>query len=235
MNNELFFYDKEFETAVRDELEIFDKAVCMNDVQLLLDLDCSMFTFDERDLETLAKFTELKHLSINLRRNDMSFLRSLRNLEELNIEYYGSSVDFNCFSHLSSLKELFVSGGDISDMSLNNLQALAELKMLKSLTLHEFGDVDLSFLELMDNLEGFYCGYADEVKNIEAVGQLKKLQNLALIGLQVNNLDFLDSLKNDVDVALIGIDMIIPVDSEKLKRFNNIEIDELYVHGERID
>ena len=229
MAKELIFYHPEFEKVVRHELLISDRAITDEDALNVFDLDCSDFTFDSRDYDALSAFKNLDWLTINTRADELDFLKELPLLEELNLETWGgnNSVDFNCFSHLVHLRELFVSGGDVSSIDYKNLEGLAELKNLESLTLHEFGTVDLRPLRRIPWLNGLYCGYANEVYDIDAIAELSNLEGLTLIDVEMDNLDFLDNFPDSLVIELCGLKIKSDVDYNKLSRFIEGEFDEL--------
>ena len=229
MAKELKFYHPEFEQVVRHELLISDRSITDEDALNVFDLDCSNFTFDSRDYEALSAFKNLDYLTINTRADELDFLKALPLLEELNLETWGgnNTVDFNHFSHLIHLRELFVSGGDVSSIDYKNLEGLVTLKKLESLTLHEFGTVDLHPLRSIPWLKGLYCGYANEVFDIEAIATLSNLEALTLIDVKMDNLDFLDNFPDSLVIELCGLKMKTDVDYNKLSRFIEGEFDEL--------
>ena len=229
MAKELKFYHPEFEQVVRHELLISDRAITDEDALNVFDLDCSNFTFDSRDYEALSAFKNLDYLTINTRADELDFLKALPLLEELNLETWGGNnmVDFNRFSHLEHLRVLCVSGGDISDIDYKNLEGLVNLKKLEGLTIHEFGSVDLHPLRSMPWLKGLYCGYANEVFDIEAIATLSNLEALTLIDVKMDNLDFLDNFPDSLVIELCGLKMKTDVDYNKLSRFIEGEFDEL--------
>ena len=229
MAKELKFYHREFEMVVREELLIKDRPITDEDALNVFDLDFSNFTFDSRDYEALSAFKNLDWLVINTRADDLSFLRDLPLLEELVLETWGgnNAVDFTCFSHLEHLRELTVSGGDVSSIDFKNLEALHSLKNLTSLTLHEFGTVDLRPLRSMPWLTGLYCGYANEVYDIEAIATLPHLEALTLIDIEMDNLDFLDVFPDSLVICMTGLKVRQGVNYDKLKRFYEGDFDEL--------
>ena len=236
MAKELKFYHPEFEQVVRHELLISDRAITDEDALNVFDLDCSNFTFDSRDYEALSAFKNLDYLTINTRADELDFLKALPLLEELNLETWGgnNTVDFNHFSHLIHLRELFVSGGDVSSIDYKNLEGLATLKKLESLTLHEFGTVDLRPLRSMPWLKGFYCGYANDVFDIEAIATLSNLETLTLIDVEMDSLDFLESFPDTIVIELCGLRVKKGIDHSKLSRFvegDFEEIEDLYWKG----
>ena len=236
MAKELIFYHPEFEQVVRHELLISDRVITDEDALKVFDLDCSNFTFDSRDYEALFAFENLDYLTINTRADELDFLKKLPLLEELNLETWGGNnmVDFNHFSHLEHLRELCVSGGDISDIDYKNLDGLVKLKKLEGLTLHEFGSVDLRPLRRMPWLKGLCCGYANEVYDIDAIAELCNLEALTLIDVEMDNLDFLDKFPDSLIIELCGLRVKQGIDRSKLSRFTEgdfYEIEDLYWKG----
>ena len=114
------------------------------------------------------------------------------------------------------------------------MEGLATLKKLESLTLYEFGTVDLRPLRSMPWLKGFYCGYANEVFDIEAISMLPNLEGLTLIDVEMDNLDFLDNFPHTLVIQLCGLRVKNGIDHSKLSRFTEgdfEEIEDLYWRG----
>ncbi len=236
MSNSLVFHHREFERDVRKKLNKPEGQITDSDVSVITELVCTNYTFKHEDLDTLKCFINLEKLFIETIDSDLSFLCSFRKLKELEVICISSAdeIDFSAFSELRNLECLFVSGGDISDIDFINTNALTGLKKLTDLSFHEFGTVDLSFLNQMPWIEEFLCGYAYEVLNIESIGKLKKLESLTLIDIEIENLDFLDSLPDTMSLELCGLEIQNGIDMEKLKRFSETDIDEITVGGKRI-
>ena len=227
----LIFHNEEFESEVRNELLIYDRPITEEDALLVYDLDCSNFTFDIEDCETLCSFKNLDWLSINIGFEDFSFLQRLEFLEELSLEFYRKTFDVSLLAPLKNLRSLFISGGDLSNFRFVNTDAFAKLTSLKDLTLHEFGYADLSFLKEMPYLEGFYCGYAIEVSNIDSIASLGNMDSLTLIDIDIKSLAFLDTLKDDMLLDLLGINVTEDYDIERLKRFREVDVSETIING----
>ena len=119
------------------------------------------------------------------------------------------------------LKNLVVSGGDVSGINYKNLDGIAELKSLENLTLHEFGAVDLHPLRRMTWLKCFYCGYAKEVNDIEAVASFEDPKQITLIDLDIDSLDFLDAFPDNTVLELALLRVKKGIDRKKLLRFTN--------------
>ncbi len=228
---ELTFHRPEFEKEVRDRLKIYDRAVTAEDARQVRELDLSNFNFSDEDSETLFYFSNLRLLNIVAGECCLSFWNHFPKMKELHWECWGSGLDFTAFANMHDLNWLCVSGGDYSGMDLKNLNALASLRKLEYLILHEFGCVDLAPLVKMPQLKGLELLYANKVENIEAIGMMNWLKRLELRGLYVENLDFLDRLPADVQLDMCGIEISDheSLDVRKWKRFTNRDICEIEV------
>ena len=227
----LTFYHSEFEQEVRERLSILDRDITEKDALLVSELDLTNFDFKDEDIETLFLFSNLISLSINIRAQDPFFWSHFPKLRDLYWCCRGSEIDFDVFSNMKNLTALMVSGGDYSSIKFKRLDSLIKLNHLEELILHEFGSVDLAPLENMPRLKHFSLLYADSVKSIETVGKLCWLESLSLCGLYVDNLDFLDSLPDHIEIELCGIEIYgkKKVDILKWKRFVKRDICEISV------
>ena len=233
MEKELVFYQPEFEMIVRRKLSIEDRPIYLTDVLNVFELDLSGFWFDVRDCETLSQFKNLQCLYIDFGFKDISFIASLKKLTDLSFEY-GYDFDFKYLSELKNLKDLFVSGGVYSSMKLINLEMISEIIGLESLSLHEFGYVDLRPLKKMQNLKRFFCGWADKVDNYDSIGELKNLEELMLIDFPMDNIEFLKKLPVDMSLELCGIQFTKEIDISILERFKEKDISEITINNERV-
>ena len=231
---ELQFFNKEFEAVVRHELLIYDRPLTEDDALLVYDLDCSEFTFGIEDCETLCAFKNLDWLSINVGFENLSFLKELPNLEELAMDFYQSFFDCSYLTPLQHLRSLSISGGDLSGFEFHYFEELTKLPCLESLVLNEFGTVNLATLKQMPYLKCFYCGYANKVYNIEAISYLVNLEGLTLIDVTLPNIDFLRTLPNRMVLTLYGINILENVDFKELERFEECDLDEIEINGERV-
>lgn len=214
------FHHEEYELAVREAIGVPDRPLTEADLMKVENLDCSNFDFLREDLETLKKCKALKTLAISIGTNGLDFLSAFPMLRDLFLVYWGRAVDFREFSCLQNLESLTVSGGDYSSIPFTETEALTSLKKLTSLTFHEFGTVDLSFLERMPWLELFFCGWPNEAANVASIGKLPHLQELLLYDMRLDNLDFFDELPDTVKLDL-GIEIAKEgYAPEKLRRFH---------------
>lgn len=232
MATEIVFDEHGFEYEVRNELNIFDRPITDEDILNLTYLALVDFDFSHKDSDILSLCKNLEHLAMDTCDEKLDFLKPLTKLESFDIVSFphNNCFDFSNLEHLKNLSVLRVSGGDISDMELVNTDALLNLPNLKELHFHEFGSVDLSPLRQMEQLEFFFCGYADEVRNIDALKYLTNLNHLELIDIEVDNLNFLDNFPDDIEIEL-SLNIKNDVDWEKLKRFKKLEVYDTYING----
>lgn len=231
----LVFYSKEFEAEVRSELRIYDRPITDEDALLVNELDCSGFTFNSEDRETLCAFKNLELLNINIGLTDFSFLQNFEFLEELSLEFYQGTFDVDLLPLLHNLRSLLISGGSVSSFDFVNTDAFAKLAHLEDLTLHEFGSADLSFLRNMPCLKYFYCGYACRVDHVEAISALENLASLTLIDIKIDDLQFLDALSSEMILDVIGVNVSNDYNIEKFKRFKEVEVSETLINGITVD
>ena len=227
----LIFHHSYFEQEVRAQLKIFDRDITAEDALRVTELDLTEFSFEDEDIETLFCFSNLTSLAINIREKGCDFWSHFVKLEKLYWCCWGYKVDFSVFSNLKQLTSLMVSGGDYSNINFLNLDAIIPLNHLEELILHEFGPVDLAPLENMPQLRRFSLLYTHSAKNIETIGKLHWLESLTLCGLSVDNLDFLDSLPDCLELDVCGIEIRgrKEIDVRKWKRFQKREICEIEV------
>lgn len=227
----LTFFHPEFEQEVRERLNVFDRDLTDADASLVRELDLTNFDFKDDDIETLFLFSNLTSLSINIGQQGLYFWNHFSKLKVLYWCCWGFEIDFAVFSNMKDLAYLMVSGGVYSSIKFKGLDSLIQLTRLEELLLHEFGSVDLAPLENMPQLKHFSLLYTDSVQNIEAVGKMYWLESLDLSGLYIDNLEFLDSLPDHVELELCGIEIYgrKEVDVLKWKRFKNRDICEIWV------
>lgn len=231
------FISSEFERDVRKILNIYDRPITEQDVLTIDELDLTNFYFNPDDLEALACFKNLKYLDIEMINTNFDFWNHFPQLVQLYWVCWGNDVDFGMFSNMHELYELIVSGGDYSNIRLYNLEALIPLKKLEWLTLHEFGEVDLTPLGNMPQVKNLGVLYSHQVKNIDTIGKMSQLESLSLRGLLVNNLNFLDTVPSDIELELGGIEVLDSqsIDPSKWRRFSNRDIYEIQTKDEHWD
>ncbi len=234
IEKELVFYNREFELEIRKVLSITDRHIYTSDALKVSKLDLSELCFDVRDCDALCQFGNLECLYINFSFEDISFLSTLKKLSVLNIESYCSIFDFKHLSEIKGLKELFVSGGDYSDMRMVNLEEISCISGLEYLGLHEFGYVDLRPLKKMPQLKDFLCGWADKVDNYDSISALKNLKNLMLIDLKMDDIDFFWNLPADMRLELCGINFTKEIDISIFDRFAEKDLSEIIINNERV-
>lgn len=224
---DLIFQHSGFEAVVREQLSVFDRPLTEEDAASVTHLDLSEFGFSDEDIDTLCLFKNLKSLSIEIGQTSAAFWRHFNYLEDLYLICLGNYVDFRYFENMKNLTSLVVSGGDYSGIDFQNLQALAPLKHLEELILHEFGHVDIQPLASMPQLKNLGLHYANHVYNIDVIETMVQLESLALVDLKVESLDFLDQLPDQLRLEMSGISVHNSVDPKKWRRFSEHDVSEI--------
>ena len=112
-------------------------------------------------------------------------------------------------------------------MDILHTEVLTEMKQLEEVSFHEFGSVDLQFLRDMPQIKIFFCGWANRIEHIDAIGFLTNLKSLTMIYVDMDNLDFLDTLPEDIEIELCALKVKEGIQMEKLVRFPNHNYDDL--------
>ena len=229
MSDKIVFHGKVLEPILRKKLNKPQTPITDQDISGITELVCENIIFSPDDIADLCMLTDLDYLDIETDTSDLSYLKSFSRLTDLNILCWDREaiLDLQPLTALQKLESLGISGGLYSDIKLVNADALTCLKQLKDIEFHEFGSVDLSFLEKMPWMEYFYCVYGNRVENIESIGKLANLKELELTQLKVDNLDFLDTLPADTMVDLCALEVRRGIDMNRLNRFSSIDIDEI--------
>ncbi len=83
----------------------------------------------------------------------------------------------------------------------------------------------------MPQLKAFSLRYSNKVEHIDIIGEMVQLKELILDGLYVDNLDFLDTLPDNIYLEMCGIEIYGEnnVNVEKWKRFAERDISEIMI------
>lgn len=236
MAKEIRFKNRYFEAAIRKQINRNEGAVFDEDLKAVTDIYYEWDPWGD-DTELLYELSGLKVLHVETNRIPL-FLKNMPNLEVLELTFWGSQVfDFKWVNYLEKLKSLCISGGDHSSINLINETAILNLHELKDIVLHEFGSVDLEFLKDLNQLTSFYCGYANDVLNIDTIAYLQNLKELTLIDIPVNDLEFLNAFDDNLEVELCALWLPEGFNEsklEKLKRFKHCDVCELKIGKKQI-
>lgn len=190
---------------------------------------------DAVNVEELAALPNLKGLRLDLfDRRDYSFVKELpETLEELvlNIDTMSGSSNFSCewLLRYSRLKSLW-----LGREAKKQLESVAELPEMKSLTLRGIDVKDFSFLKKAE-LESFtmlYCG-----GDVSGIGELITLKVLVLWRiLKLENIDFIQSLVNLEELRLRDLNQIKSFpDLSGLTKLRGIFLDGVPIKDELLD
>lgn len=236
MENVIRFKNRFFESDIRKRINRKEGPVFESDIKSLTSVIYEWDSWGD-DTELLYELPKLKELIVETNSIPL-FLNNMPDLEGLDLTFWGSQeFDFKWVSHLEKLKSLCISGGDISSMKLVNEEEITRLTKMTELIFHEFGSVNLEFLKDVNYLTSFYCGYADDVLNIDVIANLQSLKELTLIDIHVDNLDFLNAFGNDLEIELCALWLPEGFDEtklEELERFERCDVCELRIGNQEI-
>ncbi|MDR2282034.1 MAG: hypothetical protein LBE37_02435 [Sphingobacterium sp.] len=142
------------------------------------------------NLEPLLYFPNLDTLFLSGWKNiDYISLSSCYNLKEL--ELASSDIEhLDWICSLQKLKKL-----RISKTTIRNIEALVSLPLLRELDISETEIEDWAPLERIKKLSDLYAFYCKKPMDLETISKLKNLRLIDIRGNEVENLNFLISLK----------------------------------------
>lgn len=224
----LSFCSSKFEKAVRESINVYDRALTTEDALSVVELDLTNLYFkedEEEDIETLSFFTNLESLSINL---DSRIC--FKSIWDLGWTYCGRDIDFGVFANMKKLKRLSVYGGDDYAIPFKNLDSLIPITSLEYLQLYDFGPGDLSALSKMSQLKALALYNNRRLLNVSAIGDMTWLNELVLEELYVEDLEFLDYLPDSVSIKISCVQLSENADVKvkKWKRFKKRNISEIW-------
>lgn len=149
------------------------------------------------DSSALARFTQLKHLSLSgITLNDTKFLGKMGDLEDLNLAHTGTHELSRLNTH-TRLKTL-----DISENELSDISALSKLTNLTNLNI---SDNNIQSLDPLKNLRQLEMLDASNNK-IEKIDALQELTKLKTLTLNHNKISSLEALKDHNALAQLDIE-----------------------------
>lgn len=150
------------------------------------------------DSSALARFTQLKHLSLSgITLNDTKFLSKIEGLEDLNLAHT-STHDLSPLNMHTRLKTL-----DISENELSDISALSSLTNLSNLNISNNNNIQsLDPLKELKELETLDASN-NKIEKIDALQGLTKLKTLTL---NHNKISSLEALKDHNALAQLDIE-----------------------------
>ena len=196
----VFFADPQLALAIRNNLEIWDGPLYLEDVQQITELDA--YGMGIRRLEGIENLRQLE--SLNLHDNfveDVSPLAQLEHLAKLNLRnneiYNLEQIKFDEIVHLPlvelSLRHNVFDLDDGSRIRLVDISLLGELTSLEVLELRDNHIADISPLASLDQLT-YLDIRENRFENIEALRDLRLLESLNLRENQIRDLSPLKGL-----------------------------------------
>ncbi|GHU62012.1 hypothetical protein FACS189418_2640 [Clostridia bacterium] len=191
------------------------------------------------DLSVIQNFQQLQMLAIKAKVMDLSVLKTLPNLVELDLVAHPGD-DFSALlslPHLSSLKILGCNENLLSTLpKLTQLSALSlkhasvpDLSMLKplihlnilDLQLYDYQTTDINSLAYLKNLSSLHLGlFFTPNIDISALSSLPKLSDLSIYHTDIENISILGQLENLTNLSLTHANI---QDISMLKHLQNLQ------------
>jgi hypothetical protein len=157
-------------------------------------------------LPELAKLSALKSLIIIEQSPiNISSIRSLTNLESLDIWYLGiAPLDISSISNLNHLQTLRITGGGgplLAPTPVNGTQIIGDLTEMRTLGLSYLQIADISFVARLRKLEAIGLNSLP-ITSISALNGITTIKDVTLSGVQVVDISPLLTLPNLGDLAI---------------------------------
>ena len=207
---EIDWIDENLEKAIRNAIEIEDRAILYSDVKDITELDLSNNSIHDisalinmpnlksldlswnyiKDISALIDLPELTTLDLtNNHLSDISELARLNHLTNLTMAVSNIS-DISWITNLNNLTALDLNSNQISDISpLSSLDNLAQLEL-------DYNKIsDISPLSSLDNLAQLALDY-NEIGDISALSYLGNMTKLTLNHNNISDVEVLANLKS---------------------------------------
>lgn len=161
--------DKELSSDIRGCIDIWDRDVTYGDVKNIKTLKNGL---GDRysDVSALKYLTALEELDIHVTDDltDISAFENLWNLETLKLRSCGGIKDLSALGNAKNLTTLYINGAD----SLTDISTLSELTALKDVEIiaDNWQSLNLSVLLKLENLERLYISSGYSTGGIDADG-----------------------------------------------------------------
>lgn len=176
-----------------------------------------------KDFKTidLCDFKNLKTLDISGLSEDLSFLYNIKQLETLNLYGY-SNIDYDSLNKYKYLKTLSLN--NIDDVDISNINN-NNIKNLKLENLHEIKNIEA--LSNLKNLSKLELNYVHDVDNLNFLNKIKTLNHLVIDSTSnLKTLDCIKDLKNLEYLKLKDLDTLNSLESLKnLINLKTLEIE----------
>lgn len=217
--------------ALTDE----DIAIINNSPQVY---SITMLGANLKDLNRLALLENITSLNLSgCNETDFSAVASIKKLERLDISSCLCITDFSFLADCDNLEYLSVY--DCEDVNDISIQGIASAKNLRELNIaHLYNVTDISALGTLKNLEILYLSQTGNATGFSFIPLLDNLQELYLSEVDINNIDFLSSMKQ-LKKLEVGYCRILLDDSgysvEKVEDLSPLasmaELEYLYIGG----
>lgn len=165
-------------------------------------------------LDYLLRFKKLKKIVITSEVKDLSILKELKSLENLQL-YQVKGFDLYTLSELPNLKKLTIKFGDI-----RNLVPLKNLNQLEHLDIWKLRDIEnLDWIENMTSLKSIDIGALNQVTHFPSLENLKKLKYVKLE--QLKSFESVDAIATAPKLEKVNLIKMNQISVKSFKSFLN--------------
>ncbi len=163
------------------------------------------------DLKKLCRFQWVEKLYLwPMQINDISFLNSMDNLEELTIGGLPCEIeDWTPINNCSNLTSVFA-----WNVGLTNLKPFENLTQLKRLELQENNISDITGIDKMQSLESISI-WGNDLKTITPISGASNLKHVKILSTSINDISDMSSLEKLESLILNGCTNVTDVSSLK--------------------
>ncbi|MEI3894833.1 MULTISPECIES: leucine-rich repeat domain-containing protein [Bacillus] len=144
------------------------------------------------DISGLEYMTNIEELTLdNVELKNVDFISSLRNLKTVNLTS-NQIKNIEPLSKLDKLEKIDINGNNVTD-----IKPLFTLSALKNLNVsnNKLNDASLQEIQQLKNLDVLKLNH-NEISNVEAISEISMLNELELVGNKVVDITSLSKLKN---------------------------------------
>ncbi len=205
LSNEILFTDNNFELAVREYLDIYDRPILIEDVELVTELHLNGYNIS--DLTGIEYFSNLQQLDLS--DNHISDLTPLANLTNLNVLrlYHNEITDITPLANLTQLVSL-----DLGDNQITQVDVLVNLVNLVEISISMNPITDITPVSYLSNLSLLYM-YDMGISDLSPIANLTNLNSLMLNDNEITDLTPLMNLNNLQELYLGNNPINLTVDS----------------------
>ncbi len=182
------FTDRDMLEKVREITGVTERDITYGDVKYITEFNSG--TIGYSNIEPIKYFTSLKVLTIGSE-SGIEPIGNLINLEKINITCIGETDNIDAIANLKSVKELWINGNKLKDIS-----AVGHLPNIEKLTLNCCYLIeDINWINKCSKLETIDFSSCNSLTDIEIISELPNVKNVIISGCDnIASADFVNKM-----------------------------------------